>query len=218
MLGDRLELVRAKKSKLNKKQFAKELDITEQSYNNYFKGSRTLPLEKVILIKQLFNVSTDWLLTGAGEMSTDVEPQAETNLIYVPELDISLSAGHGSYPASHALEIDSRAFSIDWIKKKSLRPNDLKIVRVMGDSMEPLLKHKDVVMIDTSKTIPSEAMPFAIRFGDDLLVKTIQRLGDGNLALVSRNKDYNDIIIDKNCPPEEFDIIGAVVWHAHSWI
>jgi hypothetical protein len=47
---------------------------------------------------------------------------------------------------------------------------------------------KDKIMIDTSKINPSESMLFAIRFGDNLLVKTIQIRGDGCIALVSRKK------------------------------
>lgn len=191
-----------------------------------WKSRDRIPYPECDFISQKENVDLGWLITGkqaeASTSSNSVQGQVvekkENDLIHIPEYDVCLSAGGGTYPLEHALAIGERSFDSIWLSKKGLKPKDLALVRVQGDSMEPLLKDKDIVMVDTSKTVPSEAMPFAIRFGQDLFIKTVQRLGNGNIALISRNKDYNDIVIDKNNPPEEFNIIGAVVWHAHSWV
>ena len=180
----------------------------------------SMPYAECISVAKSRNVSLDWLLTGEGEMykSASPSPVEHDELVFIPEYDICLSAGFGQYPEDHALAVGNRPFSSKWLSKKGLKAKDLQLVRVAGDSMEPLLKDKDLIMLDTSKTTPSEAMPFAVRLNDELLVKTVQNQGGGNIALVSRNKAYNDITINQHNPPDDFQIIGAVVWHAHSWI
>ena len=180
----------------------------------------SIPYAECVNIALSRKISLDWLLTGEGEMlKGQVAPIAHhEDLLYIPEYNVELSAGFGAYPEDHALSVGNRPFTASWLKKKGLHAKDLKLVRVAGDSMEPLLRNKDVVMIDSSRTRPSEAMPFAVRLDDDLLVKSIQRLGDGNLALVSHNKTYDNIIINQANPPQDFQVIGAVVWHAHSFI
>ena len=127
-------------------------------------------------------------------------------LIEIPELDVSFSAGPGSYPADHVLAIGRRPFSREWVRKKGLKPEHLALTRVCGDSMEPLLKDKVTTM------------PLAFRLDNELYIKLCQADGRGNLAMISANKIYDPILIDHVNPPPDFSIIAAVVWHAHSWI
>ena len=177
-------------------------------------------------------VSLEWLLTGEGAMYRQVgsayannarvgdtmrAQQREADLIYIPEFNVQLSAGGGAYPEEHALAINNRAFSTRWLQNKGLTIKNLALVRVMGDSMEPLLKDKDMVMIDQSKTIPSDAMPYAVRLGGVLYIKLVQMRGQ-LLRLVSVNKAYDPIEIDLADQGEDAEVIGAIVWHAHSWV
>ena len=158
-------------------------------------------------------INAHWLLTGEGEPLTDGE-----GLIEIPELDVSFSAGPGSYPADHVLAIGRRPFSREWVRKKGLKPEHLALTRVCGDSMEPLLKDKDMVMLDQSVNSPVTAMPLAFRLDNELYIKLCQADGRGNLAMISVNKIYDPILIEHVNPPPDFCIIAAVVWHAHSWI
>ena len=66
----RLEELRLAKG-FTKKDFAKKLEVTEQAYSNYSKGKRNLQVEHILKLKQLFNMSTDWLLFGIGDMFID---------------------------------------------------------------------------------------------------------------------------------------------------
>ena len=68
----RIEEIRKSKG-LKKNEFAHILGITQQSYSNYSQGKRTIPTDLSIKIKQLFNVSIDWLLTGEGTFSLDAD-------------------------------------------------------------------------------------------------------------------------------------------------
>ena len=144
-----------------------------------------------------------------------VQEKIGNGLIQIPEYDICLSAGGGSYPLDHALAIGERSFDPIWLNKKGLKPKNLALVRVQGDSMEPLLKDKDIIMVDNSKTIPNDASPFAVRVEESLYIKIIQKKKN-ILTLFSVNKTYEPIII--NLEEDDCQVIGAVVWHAHSWV
>jgi len=91
-------------------------------------------------------------------------------------------------------------------------------LRVHGDSMEPLLKDKDIVMLDQSVNTTIHSMPMAFQLEDELYVKMCQASGDGKLEMVSINRSYPPIHVDREKPPSDFAILGAVVWHAHSWV
>lgn len=66
---ERLEEIRLNQG-FSKKDFSQKLEITEQAYNNYSKGKRNLQAEHIYKLKQMFNISIDWLFTGEGNMYT----------------------------------------------------------------------------------------------------------------------------------------------------
>ena len=214
----------------NDTKLAEYLGLKSNSAISTWRARNKIPYAECDRISRSVNVDLGWLITGkqSGEsifpqpLVANIDPVkagiTEQNLTYIPEYDQPLAAGGGSYPVDHALAISMRPFSKDWLTKKGLKQESLKLLRVMGESMEPLLKDKDMVMIDTSRTQPNESMPFAIRLDGNLFVKHVQTMGNGNLLLVSRNSSYRDIEINRASPPDDFAIVGGVVWHAHSWI
>ena len=205
---------------------AEYLGLKSNSAVSTWKSRNKIPYSECDKIADAENVDLGWLITGKQvgtsifpkPLSGNVVEKEPKDSVLIPQYDTYLSAGLGVYADDHALAIGARPFSLQWLNKKGLQAKHLKLLRVMGDSMEPLLKDKDMVMIDTSKTTPTEAMPFAIRLGGELLVKGMQRQGGGDFLLVSRNAAYTNIVIDSQSPPDDFEIIGAVVWHAHSWV
>ena len=64
---ERLEEIRLNQG-FSKKDFSQKLEITEQAYNNYSKGKRDLQVEHISKLKQMFNISIDWLFTGIGSI------------------------------------------------------------------------------------------------------------------------------------------------------
>jgi len=142
----------------------------------------------------------------------------DNDLVHVPELDLHFSTGVGSYPEEHPLAVNKRPFGAKWLRDKGLNPANLALARVRGDSMEPLLKDKDMVLLDHSVNTPVHTMPVAFRLESDVYIKLCQPAGDGRLVMISVNKTYDPIYIDREEPPTDFKIIAAVVWHAHSWV
>ncbi len=147
------------------------------------------------------------------------ESEQLDDLISIPQLDLAFSGGHGQYPEDHPLVLGSRSFSAEWIKKKGLDPNQLSLVRLHGDSMEGKIPNHSILMLDLTKTRPTPSLPVAFRLENELYVKNYQSTGKPDeMAFHSTNPAYPPIIIDAKNPPADFEIVGAVVWHAVSWI
>ena len=197
---------------------AETLGFTRQAWNNR-KHKQSIPYQEIVNLASKHNIDINWLITGEGSMyRDDASAAVNDDLVSIDHYPIEASAGFGCYPADHVLADNKRWFSQKWLTNKGLYSKDLSLIRVHGDSMVPMLQDKDLIMFDTSKTIPTAAMPFVVRVGDVLYVKLLALLSQKTLRLMSANKFYSDIEIDLSDPASGFAVIGAVVWHAHSYI
>lgn len=51
-----------KKNKLTQSQIAEKLNIPQRTYSHYENGTRTIPLEFIINIAKIYNVTSDYIL------------------------------------------------------------------------------------------------------------------------------------------------------------
>ncbi|ENZ3856196.1 helix-turn-helix transcriptional regulator, partial [Campylobacter coli] len=88
------------------------------------------------------------------------------------------------------------------------------IIKINGDSMEPILSNGDFIIIDRSKNslgAISNADIVIFRKNDDLFCKKIKKEPFADyIFLVSENKKYEDKKVD-NSEFEQCEILGAVV-------
>ena len=124
----------------------------------------------------------------------------------VPRLDVEVSAGPG---ASGAREVpfDAFRFSRKWLAEQGLEGALLSAIRVIGDSMEPLLREGDEVLVDRRQQPFREGI-HVVRLGDTLVVKRVTSAGGGRFSLLSQNLSYPPMQVSA----EECAIIGRVVW------
>jgi len=93
------------------------------------------------------------------------------------------------------------------------QPEDLRIITVEGDSMEPLLGSGDRIVIDTSRNIPVPPSVFVIWDGMGLVAKRVEHIPNSQptmLVIRSVNPDYPAY----ERLADEVRIIGRVVWVA----
>lgn len=126
--------------------------------------------------------------------------------IDVPRLSVSASAGHGR-TASDEEPFDNFRFSRRWLREQGLDGAYLSAIAVEGDSMEPLLRAGDEVLVDFSPR-PFRDGIHVVRLDDSLLVKRVASQGGGRLSLLSQNLSYPPIEVSG----DEVEIIGRVVW------
>lgn len=143
---------------------------------------------------------------GANKENSYVESPSDSDWIDIPRLDIDASAGPGAMGAQER-SFDAFRFSKRWLSQQALDGSQLSAIRVVGDSMEPLLREGDEVLVD-SRDAPFRDGVHVVRLDDSLLVKRVAAKGNGRFSLLSQNLAYPPIEVGGS----EFAIIGRVVW------
>ena len=130
--------------------------------------------------------------------------------VEVPRLPLEASAGPGSVSgAVGAAEIafDAFRFSRRWLREQGLEPALLSSIRVMGDSMDPLLRDGDEILVDRAPR-PFREGVHVVRLGEALHVKLLQAVPPDRLRLISKNAAYEPVEVGM----ADVDVVGRVVW------
>ena len=126
--------------------------------------------------------------------------------VEVPRLSLEASAGPGA-TAAEELPVDAFRFSRRWLRENGLEPAQLSAIRVMGDSMDPLLRDGDEILVDRTPR-PFREGVHVVRLGEALHVKLLQAVPPGRLRLISKNAAYEPVEV----PMSDVDVVGRVVW------
>lgn len=141
-----------------------------------------------------------------GPKEKSYQTRADSDFVEVPRLEVDASAGPGA-TGSEERVFDAFRFSRRWLTEQGLDGAQLSAIRVVGDSMEPLLREGDEVLVDC-RDQPFRDGVHVVRLDELLLVKRVASKGGGRFSLLSQNLAYPPIDVSA----EEFAIIGRVVW------
>lgn len=172
------------------------------------KGSpRKLTEEDRRVLAEFFGVSESEL-GGPEEKSYNPAKKLPLDVgwVDVPRLPLSASAGPGRMTDEEE-PFDNFRFSRRWLREQGIDGNFLSAIAVEGDSMEPLLRAGDEVLVDRSPR-PFRDGIHVVRLDDSLLVKRVAAQGGGRLSLLSQNMSYPPIEVSV----DDVEIIGRVVW------
>ncbi|MEP2736866.1 MAG: S24 family peptidase [Erythrobacter sp.] len=133
-------------------------------------------------------------------------PKRMQDWVEVPRIDLGASAGPGVL-AEQEQAFDTFRFSKAWLREQGLGAAKLSAISVKGDSMEPLLRDGDEILVDLSPG-PFRDGIHVVRLGDALMVKRVAAGAPGRFALISQNMAYPPIDV----AADECEIIGRVVW------
>lgn len=132
--------------------------------------------------------------------------RANPDWLDIPRLAAEASAGPGALPG-HDQAVGALRFSARWLRAQGFDPAMLSAILVAGDSMEPLLRDGDEILVDRTPR-PLRDGIHVVRVGDALLVKRVQAGVPHKLVLESENTAYRPIEVD----PADAEVIGRVVW------
>jgi len=156
-------------------------------------------------LAQFFGVSESDL--GGREESSYVAPSRSSGeWVEVPRLPLEASAGSGALGAEE-IPFDAFQFSRRWLREQGLEPAQLSSIRVMGDSMDPLLRDGDEILVDRTPR-PFREGVHVVRLGEALHVKLLQAVPPGSLRLISQNAAYEPVDVAM----DDVDVVGRVVW------
>lgn len=208
----------------NATSLAAKLGISSQAVSNQLKLSK-IPKSWIVTLSSKYGISSDWLLYGKGTMKLDSHDEESflksqkvnqnisnfnEDFILIPLVEACLSAGGGSFETSSVIAKEY-AFRKDFIQSKG-NPDNMVLMRVSGDSMEPEVYDNDMVLIDQSRTNILAGKIYAVSFEDCIYLKRIDLL-PGKVILKSVNPAYLPVELSIQGDMESlFRVIGKVLW------
>ena len=122
--------------------------------------------------------------TGSAEIITG------SDIAYISFYrDIGVSAGHGLDWDSDG-QILSFPIPVSFLHSKGIAPENALIVKVNGDSMSPTLNDNDLVVIGKNFSLSLNGIYVIKDNINGLRVKRLDKDKDGNLKVISDNKNY----------------------------
>ena len=102
------------------------------------------------------------------------------------------------------------AFRNEFLRREGIHCKSCVMMQVRGDSMEPLIREGDTILIDQSDNVPQDGRIFVIGLGDELMVKKLQKI-PGGWRICSENPTYVpiDVMGDEL---DTFRVYGRVRW------
>ena len=129
------------------------------------------------------------------------------------EVDELAATAGGGAGVSNEKVVDRLWFRRDWLAERGLDSSQCAVIRVNGESMEPLLYEGASILVDRKRRRRIENRIFAVRTDDGLIVKRAGRDGVGKWQLLSQHPSWSP------APwPADAETIGQAIWTARSLI
>lgn len=204
-------------------EFARKLDLPKSSISRYFNKSRQLPINKINIFADTLGVSSEYLLgikisnNDLLDIYNKLESKRQTKVYEFAshQLDeqngiqeekvVYLVRGRQSAAGSmiHVDDVDAEM----GVLPSSIVPNGAnELVRITGDSMEPLIKKGSEVYLRYQPTVEDGEVAIVRVEDEGVTCKYLYRDGK-NVILKSENPKYEDLIVDA----EKVSVIGKVL-------
>ncbi|MCK5683968.1 S24 family peptidase, partial [bacterium] len=143
----------------------------------------------------------------------NTKSNSDVEFKYIPKVAARLSAGTGSFDVEDNIT-DYLSFQTKWLAKKG-SANSMVAMEVFGQSMEPVIREGDTVLIDQAQNIIIAGVIYAVGVEDTILIKRLEKHPE-KLVLSSDNKNYEPIYIKKE-EANKVRIIGKVIWSCREY-
>ncbi len=149
---------------------------------------------------------------GPGASAGGPPVPAGAPLASIPEIEVVAAAGDGALTGE-----DPPAIARWRLPEAMLRheggaaPDNLRILRARGDSMEPLVGEGDRLIVDISRRAPATGELAVLWDGLGLVVKRVEAVSGSDpaeLRLISANLVYEPYAV----PAQDVHMVGKVVW------
>ena len=181
---------------------ARELQVS----TDYLTGLTDDPTPAAKLAKALARERVNKVseLEDAGALATADDSHEFRPVLLTQGTGIAAGAGAN---ADDERVLGSLAFRDDWLRRHSLNPKRCRVIEVTGDSMEPTLQRRAMILVDFQRTVRRQNKIFAVRTEDGPLVKRLQHADGKGWRLVSDNPAYKPVPW-----PDEAVVLGQVMW------
>lgn len=174
----------------------------------------------LLMAQSAIGVSADWLVSGHGEMNTNMPSIPSTGSISIPQYAATGGCGgNGLILQDQPGIINNWTVSQEWLAaniSSCTSPANLCIVTGFGDSMPDTYNPGDPILIDTGVTTCDHDGVYFFRVGNEGYIKRLQRIPGVGIRVISQNKDYEAWTIK---PDADFQVFGKVLkaWKSRSY-
>jgi phage repressor protein C with HTH and peptisase S24 domain len=126
----------------------------------------------------------------------------------IPKVSARLCAGNGSFEVGGDVQ-GYYSFRKAWLTKRGV-PDQMVLLDIFGNSMEPEMRDGDTVLVDQSQKNILAGAIFALGIEDTIMVKRVEKHPQ-KLVLRSDNRDYAPIYLEGN-DANQVRILGKVIW------
>lgn len=141
-------------------------------------------------------------------VGSDDELTPEADAAFLDHFDLQVSAGAGSLGVAEP--VDPVPFSAKWLRRHGLRPNQVSVLEVRGDSQEPVLFDGDFIIVDKATSKPKTGQLYVVVRRDSVQVKWVHVLRNA-VQLISENPSYPPERVEAHEAPEFY----KVRWFSH---
>lgn len=198
-IGKRLKQ-EMKKHGLNSSELARRSGVLTSFLYDIISGKSANPSTlKLAKVAETLGVSLEFLVGGTeGSVTNDA-------YTLIPRLTID---------TANNTENGELSLRKDWISDHlGAKAGDLRSFTISGDAMSPSLCHGDIVLVDSSKKIPSPPAIFVVFDGVGLAAKRCEYVdGASRIRISTDNPHY--AAYEKSSA--EASIIGRVVWFSRA--
>lgn len=168
----------------------------------------------LVEIARICEVSLEWLLDGSGatECVSKLSDVAAAEVVQIPILDARAEAGPGIENYLDGNVVGYFAFSAAELRSLGVEPENVRALRIDGDSMRPTVSDGRMALMDISKRDLVDSKVYVLRAPDGLRAKRIQRKMDGRVVLVSDNKELYAPEEISAADAERITVIGRLFW------
>jgi phage repressor protein C with HTH and peptisase S24 domain len=213
VIGARLKIEMRKRG-LSSSELARRADVLTSFLYDIISGKSANPSTvKLARVADALGISLHSLVSGEGGSEHAQHSQLPSDCVTIPRITVTASAGGGNVVTREEAD-EFYYFREQWIRSKlGARVDDLRMLYVSGDSMEPTLCHQDIILVDTSRTLPTPPGVFVLFDGLGLVVKRLEYVAHPEmprLRIISDNTQYSTY----ERAIADVKVIGRVVWFA----
>ncbi len=200
---------------------SKAVGVGVSTISSWTKGTRSPEMANLEKLASVFGLSLQEFLE-----ESDPKPSFSNKYTLIPPYDdrVAVESDHGygnlmvdepeSRSGDHMEISNTHAYRTEWLKKRGLKAESLRVVVATGYSMEPRISEGDLLLVDLAdKTIQSGDV-YVIAFpSEGLKAKRLFWMADGRLKISSDNPDKSKYP-DEVYSPEEvrrINLVGHVV-------
>ncbi|MBW2618508.1 MAG: helix-turn-helix domain-containing protein [Deltaproteobacteria bacterium] len=127
----------------------------------------------------------------------------------VPLAEAELSAGGGAFVLSEA-DGAPHAFRKDWLNRVATSPNNVVLLQIKGDSMEPTIIDGDIVLMDKGRQRIVDGYIFGLGVDETVMIKRLYLLPNGRIQIKSDSPSFDPFEMERG----EMRVLGQIIWRA----